>query len=176
MKLPEVPQRTTPGFAFSMVERALLECVAVRKFGKAEIEEVVSFFGGDAPACVFCGATAVQRWDHLIPVSRGGDTVLGNMVPACARCDDSKRDLSYEEWAVGGEPNSPRTRGVPGLDYRLSKIREYVAKYAYQPRTPEERLNAEELRQFELLRQDLRRLRNEFDAFIALFRQRTGLT
>lgn len=100
---------------------------------------------------------------------------MGNIVPACARCDDSKRDLPFEVWAVSNAPNSPRTRGIPDLDYRLSRIREYVARYAYEPRMPEKRLNREELRQFGLLREDLRRLRRDFDAFIALFRQRTGL-
>lgn len=175
MKLPEVPQRTTPGFSFSIVERALFECIAVRQFGRAEIKEVLSFFGGDPPACVFCGATPIQRWDHLIPVSKGGDTTLGNLVPACGRCDDSKRDLPFEVWTLGSAPNSPRTRGVPDLDHRLARIREYVAKYAYRPRIPEERLTAEDLRQFEVLREDLRKLRKDFDTFIALYRRRTGL-
>ena len=175
MNLPEVPQRTTPGFSFSIVERALLECIAVRQFGKTEVQEVVAFFDLDPPACVFCGATPIQRWDHLIPVSRGGDTILGNIVPACARCDDSKRDLPFEVWALGDAPNSPQTRGVPDLAHRLARVRDYVAKYAYQSRTPEQRLNEEELHQFALLREDLRKLRKDFDALIALFRKRTGL-
>ncbi len=175
MKLPEVPQRTTPGFSFSIVERALFECIAVRQFGKGAIEEVLAFFGGDPPACVFCGTTPIQRWDHLTPVSKGGDTTLGNIVPTCAKCDDSKRDLPFEVWALSGAPNSPHTRGVADLDRRLATIREYVAKYGYLARTPAERLAAAEFHQFEVLREDLRKLRKDFDAFIALYRERTGL-
>ena len=112
MKLPRVPQRTTPGFAFSIVKRALIESIAVRQFGKLEIAQVVAFFGEDPPTCVFCGDTPIRRWDHLTPVSKGGDTMLGNMVPACATCDDSKGGLPYDVWALGGAPNSPQTRSV----------------------------------------------------------------
>ena len=72
-------------------------------------------------------------------------------------------------------PNSPHTRGVADLDRQLAKIREYVAKYGYQARTPAERLAAAEFHQFEVLREDLRKLRKDFDAFIALYRERTGL-
>ena len=101
MILPNMPQRTTPGFAFSIVRRALLDCIADRRLGKTEIAEVLSYFGDDPPACVYCGATPINRWDHLVPISKGGDTTLGNIVPACSKCDDSKRDLPFKEWVVG---------------------------------------------------------------------------
>lgn len=175
MKLPEIPQRTTPGFSFSIVERALLECIAVRQFGRREVEEVLAFFGTSPPACTFCGAVPIQRWDHLVPVSRGGDTTLGNIVPACAKCDDSKRDLPYEEWAMSSAPGSPASRGIEDLPGRLAVIRSYVLKYGYRPLPPEERLAPEELAQFAVLREDLRRLRRDFDQFISLYRTRTGL-
>ncbi len=175
MKLPKVPQRTTPGFSFSIVERALFECIAVRRFGKAQIAEVLSYFGEDPPTCVFCGTATIERWDHLVPIFKGGDTMLGNIVPSCARCDDSKRDLPFDGWALSSAPNSPRTRGVADVNRRLARIREYMAKYEYRPRRPEERLAEAELRQFEVLRGDLRKLRRDFDAFIAVYRGRTGL-
>ena len=174
MILPKIPQRTTAGFAFSIVGRALLECIADRRFGKPEIDQVLSFFGDDPPACVFCGTTPINRWDHLVPISKGGDTTFGNMVPACAKCDDSKRDLPFGEWMIGNAPNSPKTRGIPNLKDRLSKIQAYVRMYGYRPRPPSERLIAGELRRFNTLRKDLGTLRQEFDAFVALYRERTG--
>jgi len=45
MKLPRTPQRTTPGFAFSMVERCLRDGLGRRKFGAPEQQEVLNFFG-----------------------------------------------------------------------------------------------------------------------------------
>jgi hypothetical protein len=175
MKLPEVPQRTTPGFSFSIVERALMECIAVRQFGKPEIQEVLAFFGATPPSCAFCGASPIQRWDHLVPVSKGGDTTIGNIVPACAKCDDSKGALPFDDWALGSTPGSPTSRGIADVRDRVERIRSYVAKYAYRSRSPEERLAPDELAQFGVLRDDLRRLRRDFDQFIALYRARTGL-
>ena len=81
-KLPRVPGRTTPGFAFSILDRAISECLSRRQFGAVEIKQVIEFFDIDPPECVFCGATPVSRWDHLVPINGGGETLLGNMVPA----------------------------------------------------------------------------------------------
>jgi len=174
MILPKMPHRTTFGFAFSIVRRALLESIADRRLGKTEIAKVLSYFGDDPPACVYCGTTPISRWDHLVPISKGGDTTLGNIVPACSKCDDSKRDLPFEEWVVGNAPNSPKTRGIPILKDRLAKIKTYVRKYGYRPSPPSERLSAGELRRFNTLLEDLVTFRREFDTFIALYRERTG--
>lgn len=171
MTLPGIPQRTTPGFAFSIVERSLRDCIAERRFGQAEAAIAADFFDNQ---CAFCGSP-IGRWDHLIPVSAGGDTVLGNMVPACSRCDDSKQGHHFEDWAVGSSPGSPRTRDVADLQLRLDRVREYVAAYGYQPRPPEERLTREEMQHYQLIRSDLKRARADFDEFLQMYRERTGL-
>lgn len=173
MTIPRVPQRTTPGFSFSGVERALLDCIADRRFSSDEIQEVLAFFGPGEPTCVFCGGP-VERWDHLVPVSEGGDTVIGNMVPACAKCDDSKRHILFADWMKCGVPGSPTSRGVGDVDTRLARIGEYVAKYDYQPLKPAERLNPEQRRQFEELRSRLMCLKNDCNAFIKEYRGQQG--
>ena len=175
MNLPEAPQCTRPSFSFSLVQRSLRDGIADRKFGKAEMDQVVEFFfGSGEPSCVYCGASPVQRWDHLIPVSKNGDTVLGNMVPACGKCDDSKRDLAFEEWAVGTTSGSPQARAVPDVEGRLARIREYVSKYGYVPRPLEERLQPEELQHLARIREDLNRLRDDIEDFIQAHRTRSG--
>jgi hypothetical protein len=169
--LPPTPQRTTPGFSFSIVERSLRDCIAERKFGAPEKAFAAEFFGG---TCAFCGASPIQRWDHLVAVSQGGDTVLGNMVPACNKCDDSKAHHPFDEWALGDAPGSPRTRGVTDLEAKLARIREYVAMFEYVAREPEERLTPDELKQYALIRSDLQRLRRDVDKFIAMHREAPG--
>ncbi len=36
--------------------------------------------------------------DHLIPLSRGGKSVKGNIVPACKECNNKKKYLLLVEW------------------------------------------------------------------------------
>lgn len=49
--------------------------------------ELTEQFGG---ACAYCPAPA-DTWDHLVPVSKGGQTIRGNIVPACRSCNSKKR-------------------------------------------------------------------------------------
>ena len=174
MKLPRAPQRTTPGFAFPTVTRSLRACLGTRQFGQKEMAEVLDFFGTPEPQCVFCGSSEVKRWDHLVPVNRGGETVLGNMVPACARCDDSKGDKPFEEWMISDAKQSPRSRGVGDIEDRIDLIRVYVHHYGYRVRTLDERLNEEERERLVGIQSDLQALRDEVDSLIEDYRARTG--
>lgn len=126
MPLPRAPQRITPSFAFSYIERAIQEGLKLRKFGLSEMDDVVRFFFDQRdPECVYCGSPEVRRWDHVVPVMQGGDTVVGNMVLACAQCDDSKQAADFEQWMNGDAPRSPKSRGVSDIDNRVRRIRDY---------------------------------------------------
>lgn len=64
--------------------------------------------------CWYCGAkldAAAFDIDHATPKSRGGNSGLSNLLPACCRCNRSKRDKTVEEYrtwlewcSVGCEP------------------------------------------------------------------------
>lgn len=41
--------------------------------------------------CAYCGGAA-ETWDHIVPVSQGGRTEPGNVVPACRSCNSRKKD------------------------------------------------------------------------------------
>ena len=98
MTLPRAPQRITPAFAFSYIERAIHEGLTLRKFGRREMDKAVRFFYRDRdPECLYRGSVDVLPWDHVMPVTQGGDTVIGDMVLACAPCDDSKQDTDFEQ-------------------------------------------------------------------------------
>ena len=75
---------------------------------------------------------------------KGGDTVLGNMVLACATCDDSKQASDFEQWINGNAPLCPRTRGVEDINGRVEKIRDYVRCYRYDAQDIHQRLNDSE--------------------------------
>ena len=51
--------------------------------------------------CVLCGATskdgAKLQVDHIIPVSKGGKTVMSNLQTLCDRCNKGKSDITDED-------------------------------------------------------------------------------
>lgn len=40
--------------------------------------------------------------DHVIPLSKGGETSFENVLAACARCNTSKGDRTLREWVESG--------------------------------------------------------------------------
>lgn len=52
--------------------------------------------------CAYCEKrlTVDMQWDHLIPVARGGTHSVGNLVPACAACNQSKSSKTVMEWRI----------------------------------------------------------------------------
>jgi len=51
--------------------------------------------------CYYCG-TLVGRenltMDHIVPLSRGGKSTKGNVVPACKDCNNKKKWMLPVEW------------------------------------------------------------------------------
>jgi hypothetical protein len=174
MRLPKIPKRMTPAFGFSVLTRAVREGLSTRQFGQQEAETVVRFFGSGPPECAFCGSADVRRWDHLVPVGLGGDTVLGNIVLACGRCDDSKGQREFEEWMLSNAPFSPTTRGVPDVQQRIARLKAYMTQFGYAPRRLEERLSQQELERFATIRSKHRELRCEIDELIEAYQERRG--
>ena len=174
MKLPKVPQRTTTSFSFAMIERTLKECFADRQFSpEEEVTKVLEFFfGAGQPECVFCGRE-VKRWDHLLPISKGGDTVLGNMVPACAQCDDSKQGKPFEDWMISNAKYSPKSRGVKDIAKRIERIKAYIQHFGYVPRSLEDRLNEQEFDRLKIIRSKLRNIRQDIEILVKDYGART---
>lgn len=55
--------------------------------------------------CAYCGTRPKHlQKDHVVPVSRGGDHSVGNIVPACNRCNVAKADRTPAEWGVDIRP------------------------------------------------------------------------
>jgi 5-methylcytosine-specific restriction endonuclease McrA len=48
--------------------------------------------------CAYCGAGGDLQMEHVIPISKGGEHHLGNIVPACQRCNFSKGRANAEQW------------------------------------------------------------------------------
>jgi 5-methylcytosine-specific restriction endonuclease McrA len=53
--------------------------------------------------CHYCGRSTPPKdltMDHVVPLSRGGRSVKGNLVPACKECNTKKKELLPMEWAA----------------------------------------------------------------------------
>ncbi len=48
--------------------------------------------------CAYCGGTERICMDHVIPIWRGGDHAVENVVPACWKCNTWKRGKDMESW------------------------------------------------------------------------------
>jgi 5-methylcytosine-specific restriction endonuclease McrA len=49
--------------------------------------------------CAYCGVKPTQlHRDHVVPLARGGRHSIGNLLPACPRCNLSKKTKYLFEW------------------------------------------------------------------------------
>jgi 5-methylcytosine-specific restriction protein A len=51
--------------------------------------------------CHYCGRSVDPReltMDHIVPLTRGGKSTKGNLVPACKDCNNEKKYLLPIEW------------------------------------------------------------------------------
>jgi hypothetical protein len=48
--------------------------------------------------CIYCGSKEKIVHDHFMPLAKGGPHVLGNIVPACNKCNCSKNSKDPKDW------------------------------------------------------------------------------
>ncbi len=56
-----------------------------------------ALFARDGWRCVYCGNGGRLTLDHVVPRSRGGESVWENVVTACATCNHHKGNRTLEE-------------------------------------------------------------------------------
>ena len=130
------------------VSRGLREIVAPRQtMSTANWKSILSHFEG---ACAYCGSLQTQEnrgivADHVIPATSHGEFVLGNIIPACQTCNDSRGNKCWKEFI--------KSKSISDLEARISKIEQHLLANPYVAPIPESVLTAEELRTYnEILR------------------------
>ncbi len=97
-----------------------------------EIEQALTVLAMD-PAdvrCAYCG-DAKTEWDHLRPLvvkqrPTGYITEIANLVPACGKCNQSKRNAEWRIWmASKTAPRSQTARGKPDVAHRMARLEDY---------------------------------------------------
>lgn len=70
----------------------------LRRGGKTpESREYIEIIAGDP--CAYCGGS-MEHVDHIRPICDGGTNEWTNLAPACARCNQSKKEKSLLEFLL----------------------------------------------------------------------------
>lgn len=64
-------------------------------FNISDWNKCISFFNNE---CAYCGSKEKLTQDHFIPVSKGGEYTINNIIPVCSWCNSSKHVKDFEEW------------------------------------------------------------------------------
>ena len=94
-----------------------------------EIEEALRILGQNPHdvRCVYCGDKA-SEWDHLRPLvldrrPTGYVSEIGNLVPACGKCNQSKGNKPWRDWMRSASAkHSPTGRGHANVEERIARI------------------------------------------------------
>lgn len=91
-----------------------------------------SVLARDFYTCQYCGATPNRKdltVDHVVPRSRGGQSVWENLVTACQTCNSRKGDRTPEEanMPLHSQPRRPRYVALVLLEQ--ARVREAWEKY-----------------------------------------------
>lgn len=90
-------RRYADGGRDAIAQRVHARRRGVRPLGSLAQTYLTDQCGG---ACVYCGKPA-DSWDHVVPISKGGETIVGNIVPACTSCNSAKRDRDLDAFLSG---------------------------------------------------------------------------
>jgi hypothetical protein len=50
---------------------------------------------------------------------------IQNLLPACGKCNQSKGNKQWRDWMLGNAKQCPRVRGIPDLDFRVSRLERF---------------------------------------------------
>ena len=130
--MPKAPTKITAARALYMLDRAMRERLLERAFGTEHLLRAIEYFQqAGVEGCIYCGSAQVERWDHLVSVRAGGATVLGNMVPACQPCDDSKGSRDYRVWLTSEARRNPARNNPFAHQEVIRRVEAYQKHFTY---------------------------------------------
>ncbi|WP_367181164.1 HNH endonuclease [uncultured Ramlibacter sp.] len=144
------------------VARGLREIVAPRQtMTREQWARVLKEFG---ECCTFCGGEPTRENrgivpDHLVPVTKFGELVPGNVVPACQTCNDSRGEKDWRPFL--------RSRYPGDAEAQIALVEAHVQAHGYEAIRLETALSIEEqvayselLSEWERFLETARRLRD----------------
>lgn len=96
-----------------------------------EVKRILTILGMDKDTirCAYCGKETTE-WDHFRPLVKdkrptGYISEINNLVPACGKCNQSKRNIDWKTWMLSDAPLSPKTKKVADLEEKIKRLEEY---------------------------------------------------
>jgi hypothetical protein len=108
----------------------IVPCIAPSESEVAEALQILGLSADDL-RCACCVDPSTE-WDHLRPLiskrrPTGYVSEIGNLVPACGKCNQSKSGAPWKQWMLGSARKSPATRGVADLQEKVARLEQYEA-------------------------------------------------
>lgn len=94
-----------------------------RKYTQEE-RNCISIIKQKSNTCCYCGkelALKEKTIDHIQPINRGGETVLGNLVVCCEECNTEKSDMTLQEYI---EYKNKKQDFTKDIDIRIQQEKE----------------------------------------------------
>jgi 5-methylcytosine-specific restriction endonuclease McrA len=70
------------------------------RFTASHVGRLISIYD----ECIYCGSKDNLVIEHIVPLSKGGETKFDNLALACYKCNDRKMDISLNEWDGAKKP------------------------------------------------------------------------
>lgn len=67
-------------------------------FARLSVGQIRQRFQQFDNRCAYCGSAGRMEIEHAIPIARGGTHAIGNILPACSRCNQNKHANPIEDW------------------------------------------------------------------------------
>lgn len=116
------------GVAQNALVRYLLSNIGHERFSEADWRSVTDEdFNG---SCAYCGQPGFVTLDHAVAINRIhlGEHRLGNLVPACSRCNTEKSNRDYPEFLSTKFEDDPAHAST-----RIDLIDAHASKFGYEP-------------------------------------------
>ncbi len=89
--------------SYQRKHKALMQGASISDFTDYDWRDLLFLYDH---RCAYCRTDKKElTQDHVIPLSRGGDHTITNIVPACQSCNSRKGTKTLEEWRLKGNSN-----------------------------------------------------------------------
>lgn len=80
--------------------------------------------------CAYCKVNNCTEWDHFRPTVKnkkptGYLAEIYNLVPACGKCNQSKRAEYWHSWIISDVKHSPKSRKVDNLTTIINNLKKF---------------------------------------------------